>query len=85
MKYRVVYDRAAEQELAEVWLQSANRNGVTSASAWLDVKLQFRPLTIGRSRISTLQRISILPDLGSFYSVIPDDAKVIVQGVFAVE
>ena len=85
MKYRVIYDRIAEQELAEVWLQSANRSGVTSASAWLDGKLQWNPLSIGRSRISTLQRISILPDMGSFYNVIPDDAKVIVQGIFAVE
>ena len=85
MKYRVIYDRVAEQELAEVWLLSANRNGVTSASAWLDVKLQINPLAIGRSRLSSLQRISILPDLGSFYDVVPDDAKVIVQGVFTVE
>ena len=83
MSYRLDWRTVAEDELAEVWLASADRPGVTAAVAQLERDLARSPLSIGESRRSTLHRVAFRPPVGFEYEVIPDDAVVIIHGVFA--
>jgi hypothetical protein len=52
--------------------------------AKFDYVLAFDPLKFGESRDSSLVRVAYSPPLGIEFSVIEDDKRVVVQGVFAV-
>ena len=82
MRYQVAWGPKAEQMLADIWLAASNRTVVTQASAWLERELGYRPLQIGESRTSSVQRVAFCPPLGVEYEVIEDDKRVVVQGVF---
>ena len=82
MKYQVVWQPAAERELATIWIASTNRKAVTSAAAWLDFHLSDFPLTLGESRDSSVHRIAFRAPLGIEFEIIEDDKRVVVQGVF---
>lgn len=56
MNYEVIWDSAAEQELAAAWLAAIDRNALTAAAAWLDERLAESPLTLGRPRTSSVHR-----------------------------
>jgi hypothetical protein len=45
MKYTIVWTDKATNELAEIWLQSANRSAVTDATNTLDRVLADNPLS----------------------------------------
>jgi len=47
MRFTVTWHPAAEQELAEIWLQAADRNQVTHAANLLDRALASDPLAPG--------------------------------------
>ena len=83
MTYAITYLPVAEAELAAVWLASADRSGITAAADWLDRELGRNPLRLGESRESPLRRLPYRDGLGVEYEVIPDDRRVVVQGVFA--
>ena len=85
MKHELVYSAPAENELAEVWLTSKDRNAVSRSIEVLERLLKADPLRTGKPRLSNLQRMAGHGVIDVFYEVIPDDAKVIVQGVFTVE
>jgi hypothetical protein len=54
MKYQVIWQNIAEEELASIWLASADRNAVSAAAAWFDSRLSRLPLTLGESRDSSV-------------------------------
>jgi hypothetical protein len=83
MKYQILWDSTAEDELTAIWLAAADRTAVTRASAWLDLRLAIHPLELGESRASSVQRVAFHPPLGIEFEVIEDDKRVIVQGEFA--
>ncbi|MBY0513101.1 MAG: hypothetical protein K2P78_04220 [Gemmataceae bacterium] len=85
MNYRVEWAPTAEQQLADVWLAARDRNAVTAASAWFDHQLEFFPLLVGRSWISSVYRLARHGPLGVEFEVIEDDKRVIVHGVFATD
>ena len=58
MKYRVIWDEIAEQELANIWLGAHDRDSVTRAAEWLDRCLAGSPLGVGESRASSVRRIA---------------------------
>jgi hypothetical protein len=82
MKYEVVWQTVAENELAAIWLAAPDRDAVTDAAEWLDGRLARSPLTMGESRSSSVYRITFRPPIGLEFEVIEDDKRVIVQGVF---
>jgi len=56
MTYTVTWTPDAEQELAAIWLQAANRAAVTRAAHEIDQRLGRDPLSEGESR-SGIRRI----------------------------
>ena len=58
MKYQVIWDRVAEDELTALWLAASDRNAVTRASEWLERRLAVNPLDLGESRRSSVERIA---------------------------
>ena len=64
MKFQVLWQSAAEQELAAIWLAAPGRAAVTAAAAFLDARLADAPLNLGESRASSLHRIAFRAPLG---------------------
>lgn len=50
MNYKVVWTKAAKEQLAEVWLNHHDRNGVTAAAYRIDVLLARDPENQGEER-----------------------------------
>jgi hypothetical protein len=81
MKYTVLWVPAAEQELAAVWMASANRTEVTAAARRIDVRLSKDPESAGESREND-RRILLAAPLGVLFRVSPDDRIVHVLTVW---
>ncbi len=75
MKFTVVWSRAAEDELIEIWLFTEDRSGTTVAAHEIDQRLGRDPENEGESRNGG-RRILLLPPLGVTYEVIPEDRLV---------
>ncbi len=84
MRYEVIWQRAAENELAAVWAAATDRDAVTQAAAEIDWHLARDPLRLGEARTSSVHRIVSNPPIAVEFEVIEDDKRVIVQGVFAI-
>lgn len=84
MSYRVIWPRAARNDLADIWLNSADRNDVTTGSAEIDRLLEDDPLHVGQPMQSSVRRRLTIPPLGVLFEVIEDDKRVIVLTVFRV-
>ncbi len=84
MKYRVEWTPAAEDTLTEVWLTSADKNGVTAAVEVVGPALARSPLATGVALDSSVHRLAQVPPITIEFYVIEDDTKVVVQGVAAV-
>lgn len=84
MKYDIRFLEHAEQQLADIWLRSPDRAGVTGSSQDLERELSTDPLTFGESRESSVQRVGAVGCLGCGFVVIQDDMRVEVYCVFAV-
>ena len=84
MRYEVIWQRAAENDLAGIWTAANDREAVTQAAAEIDARLAYEPLRLGESRTSSVHRIVSNPPIVVEFEVIEDDKRVIVQGVFAV-
>lgn len=79
MTYRVIWSPRAESELAEAWLDAANRREVSNASATIDRILGQQPFQAGNPFLSSVNRFAVVPPLGIGFDTIEDDKKVIVQ------
>lgn len=84
MSYRVTWQRAAKNDLADIWLNAPDQNAVTMASAEIDRLLKDDPLHIGSAMRSSIHRQLGVPPLGVLYEVVEDDKRMIVQAVFRV-
>src|SRR2546423_960136 len=81
MRYTVIWKPPAEERLAEIWLDSADRNAVTAASDAIDIALREDPVRAGESRPDGA-RILIYPPLAVYFDAIEEDRTVFVWWVF---
>jgi hypothetical protein len=82
VKYTVIWDDRAIEELTALWLKAVDRRAVTTAAKRIDEWLGRDPLNVGESRASSIQRIAWADRLGVEFEVIEDDLRVIVQAAF---
>jgi hypothetical protein len=78
--FTVVWPPDSEQELAERWLNSPDRDRVTLAAARIERQLRLNPKEVGESR-SQGRRILIAPPLAVTYRVLAEDRIVQVVNV----
>jgi mRNA-degrading endonuclease RelE of RelBE toxin-antitoxin system len=83
MNYTVVWKSRAEQELAEIWLQAADRDLIGHAVHKAEHALARDPFDVGESRETDYRLLCILP-LVIGYRVSEDDRLVTVVRVRAV-
>ncbi len=81
MKYTVIWKKAAERMLAQIWLDSGDRPAVTAASNRIDQLLGHDPETRGESRDQN-RRVLFESPLGVAYIVDPQDMKVHILAVW---
>jgi hypothetical protein len=74
--FTVDWTPAAEDELADIWLQATDRNAVTAAQAALEKRLEQDPTGYGQHHSEGLYSITV-PPLHAFYSI--DFARQFVQ------
>ena len=79
MKWTVVWQPVAEDQLTEIYNQSKNKLAVSRASNHIDKLLRMNP-EIGESR-GAMERIYFYPPLAVIFDVVPDDCKVIILNV----
>lgn len=75
MNYEVVWTPVAEDELADIWVNTPDQAAVTQAAERIDNLLGRFPTTVGESR-PPRERILIERPLTVFYEVIEDDKRV---------
>jgi hypothetical protein len=83
MRFTVLWTRDAENDLAALWLDAADRSVIASAVATIDGLLKVEPLACGESREGPL-RIMFVPPLGIDFEVLDDDRIVYVHAVWAI-
>ncbi len=74
MRYTVTWLPSAQQELARLWMQAADKQAVTAASHRIDRLLRSAPLLVGSAR-GRYRRFLLAP-LEVVYSVSPPDLLV---------
>ena len=74
MPFTVVWDPSALDELAQLWLQSSNRQAVADAADRIDHWLRLRPQQVGRDR--QVFRVLAVAPLVVAFEVSPDDCLV---------
>ena len=84
MSYTVVWVPAAEQELAELWMNTARRREVTQAAREIDSRLRLAPAEAGESRAHGRRILLVLP-LGVTFEIVPEDRIVRVLDVWQFE
>ena len=81
MSYEVIWRRAAENELADIWMKSNDRGAINRASATLDRLLEHEGPNAGESRIG-YWRIAHEAPLGIYFFAASNNTKVIVIHVW---
>ncbi len=81
MKYTVVWHPKAEEELAAIWVDAADRGLIVRAAETLDRELSVNPLEAGESRSHSLRITYSLP-LGIRFEISEDDRLVTVLAVW---
>jgi hypothetical protein len=84
VKFTVIWTPNAERDLAELWLDSAERNPITSASSQIDKLLARDPASRGKLRFDTVREL-VVPPLGVDFDVQEDDRIVYVLSVWWVQ
>ncbi len=74
-RFMVGWRGEALQELAEIWLESDDRDAVVAATRDVDAELAQRPLEKSKEISEGLYRIDVLP-LRVYFTVSIDDCKV---------
>lgn len=82
MNYEVLWTADAESDLANAWLDAADRSAVSLAADVIERQLTRSPLTFGRPRTSGVNRVAVFSPIGVTFEVIEDDKRVYVQSVF---
>jgi hypothetical protein len=72
MRYTVLWQPDAEEELAEVWIGASDRTAATRAAHAIDVRLGESAHGRGESRAAG-RRILLVAPLGVLFRVEPDD------------
>jgi mRNA-degrading endonuclease RelE of RelBE toxin-antitoxin system len=83
MNYTVVWKPAADDQLSELWLNSANRDAIAHSAHEIDAQLGEKPLDVGESREGDYRILCILP-LVVAYRVSEEDRLVTVGQVHMV-
>ena len=83
MNHTVVWLQSAEQELAELWLDAADRDAITNAASLIDQLLGANPENEGESRPAG-RRILFVAPLGAVFRTLPNDRLVIVTRVWRI-
>ena len=81
MRFTIVYIPIAQQELADVWMASPDRNGVTLASNRIDQILAVDPESKGDYLYDTARALIVSP-LGVEFEVDVDDGQVRILSVW---
>jgi len=85
MTFRVVWTDKATQELAEIWLNAADREAVNAAAALIDRVLKVHPLDDRHEIVNGFGTALRVP-VGIDFGVDPENQLVIVVAVwFAIE
>ena len=61
IRYKVNWTDDALDQLAEIWLQSSNRDGVSMAAAAIDQQLSAAPLSLGSPMREGLRDLLVAP------------------------
>ncbi len=61
MRYTVLWSPEAEDQLAEIWLEAADRNAVTAVQATIDEELATDPESKGKEASEGLRRFKVEP------------------------
>jgi len=83
MRFTVIWTMAAEQDLAAIWLDAVDRDGVSSVANTIDQLLKQNPLAIGEVRFDTVRSLAVAP-LGVDFEVLEQDRLVYVLSVWEV-
>jgi hypothetical protein len=75
MRYVVEWVPVAVQRLAEIWVRAKAQAAVTRAANELDDAQATRPLRLGESRTSSVDRTAFAPPLGIEFTVIEDEKR----------
>lgn len=81
MKWTVVWTQSAERELANLWVNAADRAVVTAAGDAIDAQLRRDPFATSESRGGS-KRIMMEAPLAVAYDVSPNDIMVTVWAVW---
>jgi hypothetical protein len=84
VNYAVVWEPAAENELAAIWVAAPDQRVITNRAFRIEQALATSPFTVGRRRNASVNRTLLDPPLGVDYEIIEDDKKVRVLRVWAV-
>jgi hypothetical protein len=74
MRFTVTWQAAAEQELAEIWLRSAERNDIVRATDYIDRVLATEPLSQGEEFYG--DRILVVLPLAVTFTISEPDRRV---------
>lgn len=80
MRFTVICQIQAQDDIAEHWINASDRAAVAAASDHIDRELAVDPMLKGRVLQEGLRVFDALP-LRAIYEVIADDRKVIVHRV----
>jgi hypothetical protein len=81
VSYTVVWIREAEDELAALWLDAADRTLITDAVCEIDGDLAIDPIAVGESR-QYMQRVAYHLPIGIRFEILPADRLVKVLAVW---
>jgi hypothetical protein len=81
MNYTVLWKPAAQQELAQLWINAADRNALAAAADLIDALLHTDPQSLGESRHNDM-RILICPPLAVNFKVSEPDRTVLVSDIW---
>jgi hypothetical protein len=81
MRYTVVWQPAAEQRLADIWMAAPDRAEVTRAANRIDARLAQDPQLVGEARDGTT-RILVESPLAVYFDVNEPDRLVSVWAVW---
>ncbi len=79
-RYTVIWERAARDELAQLWLDSSFRNLIAASADKIDSRLAVDADSTGEVVHEGLRRLTIEP-LTVLFSVYPQDCRVVVHAV----
>jgi SpoVK/Ycf46/Vps4 family AAA+-type ATPase len=83
MSYTVVWMSAAEEQLAEIWINAADKAALTLVVNQIDAIIDRDPYEFSESREAD-RRVMNLPPLGVSFRVSEDDRLVRVIGIWIV-